>query len=192
MPNSDVPDIIPEIESWLEANWEKINSFWLHAEWRAWARYDLYAHLNKGLCRQLRDDHPRWDYMISHSAPIWDGDDDTEVDMTITPAAEQKDQEAVAIWICTARPGENDTSFPDFVEKFREEWELVSGLVKKYGGGDLEGGKLLFLGLGEKAYDEDDFDFDGLQPDYHGLGGRTEYEGSVYMYYKWLDLESTS
>ena len=30
----------------------------------------------------------------------------------------------MAIWIGTARPAENDTSFPDFVDKSKEEWKL--------------------------------------------------------------------
>ena len=85
-------------------------------------------------------------------------------------------------------PGENDTSFPNFVEKFQKEWKLVQDLTKKNGGGDLEGGKLLFLGIGEKAYDDEEFYFGDLKPEYFGLGGRTQYEGAVYVYYLWLDL----
>jgi len=186
MSTHPVPDVIPEIKKWLDVNWEKILSFWLHADWRGWARYDLYAYLEKGMCRQVRQSHPRWDYSVSHIAQLW-GEKEVGADLIVGPGAEQK-MNSVAIWICTATPGENDTSFPDFVEKFQNEWKLVQDLTKKNGGGDVEGGKLLFLGIGEKAYDEEGFDFGGLKPKYFGFGGRTEYEGSLYVYYLWLDI----
>ena len=186
MPTQPVPDVIPEIKKWLDANWEKISSFWLHADWRGWARYDLYAHLEKGMCRKVREDYPRSDFSVSHSINLW-GDDEAEVDLTVEPAANQR-MNGMAIWICAATPGENDTSFPNFVEKFQKEWKLVQDLTKKNGGGDLEGGKLLFLGIGEKAYDDEEFEFGDLKPEYFGFGGRTEYEGAVYVYYRWLDL----
>ncbi|OAP60392.1 hypothetical protein AYL99_05394 [Fonsecaea erecta] len=188
MTTRPVPDIIPEIKKWLDANLEKITSFWLHADWRGWARFDLYAHLAKGMCREVRPDHPRWDYVVSHSVRVW-GENDPEVDLTVEPAANQN-LDNVAIWICTATPGENDTSFPNFVEKFQREWKLVQDLTKKTGGsdGDFQGGKLLFLGIGEKAYDEEELAFGDLKPQYFGFGGRTEYEVAVYMYYLWLDL----
>ena len=166
MSTQPVPDVIPEIRKWLDANWERIYSFWLHADWRGWARYDLYAHLEKAMGR------------VSHSVPLW-GEDEAEVDLTVND---------LAIWICAATPGENDTSFPDFVEKFHKEWKLVQDLTKKNGGGDLEGGKLLFLGFGEKAYEDEDFDFGDLKPEYFGFGGTTQYEGAVYMYCLWLNL----
>ncbi|KIY00976.1 uncharacterized protein Z520_03642 [Fonsecaea multimorphosa CBS 102226] len=189
MTTQSVPDVIPEIKKWLDVNWEKISSFWLYADWRSWARYDLYAHLEKGMCKEVRPDHPRRDYTVSHGVPLW-GEDEPEVDLTVGPAANQKMND-LAIWICTATPGENDTSFPNFVEKYQREWKLVQDLTKKNGGGDLEGGKLLFLGIGEKAYDDEELDFGGLKPEYFGFGGRSEYEGAVYVYYLWLDLPET-
>lgn len=109
------------------------------------------------------------------------------MDLTVRPVANQKMND-MAIWICAATPGENDTSFPGFVEKFQEEWKLVQDLTKKNGGGDLEGGKLLFLGIGEKPYDDEGFDFGDLKPEYFGFGATTQYKGAVYMYYLWLDL----
>ncbi|KAH0845133.1 hypothetical protein AYO21_01606 [Fonsecaea monophora] len=184
-----IPDVIPEIQNWLDSNWEKITSFWLHADWRGWARYDLYAHLAKGMCRQVRQDYPRQDYVVSHSVPLW-GENQPDVDLTVGPAANQKVND-VAIWICAATPGENDTSFPNFVERFQREWKLVQDLTKAHGGGECEGGKLLFLGIGEKAYDEDELDFGGLKPEYFGYGGRNEYEAAIYVYYLWLDLPET-
>lgn len=187
MSSQPVPDVLPEIKNWLEANWDKISLFWLYADWRAWARFDLYAHLEKGICRQLREDYPRRDYSVSHSVPLWANDDETEVDLTVVPAAEQKMKD-VAVWICTARPNENDTSFPDFVEKFQREWKLVRDLTEKHGGGDAEGGKLLFLGIGEKAYNDEELEFGGLKPEYCKFGGGNENTEGVYMYYLWLDL----
>jgi hypothetical protein len=186
MTSQEVPNVIPEIKQWLEVNWKKIYSFWLHADWRDWARYDLYAHLNDGMCRQLREDHPRWDYTVSHSVPLW-GEDEVTVDLTVGAAANQKMND-LAIWICAEKPGENDTSFPNFVEKFQKEWKLVQDLTAKTGGGELEGGKLLFLGIGEKAYDAEELDLGGLKPEIIRFEGSTEYEGAVYMYYLWLDL----
>lgn len=177
---------MPEIKKWLDANWEKIFSFWLGADWRSWARYDLYAYLDKGMCGKVRKDSPGRDYTVSHSIPLW-GENDTEVDLTVAPDADRKMND-IAIWICTATPGENDTSFPGFVEKFQKEWKMVQDLTKKNGGGDLEGGKLLFLGIGEKPYDDEGYDFGGLKPEYFGFGGRTQYEGALYVYYLWLDL----
>ncbi|OAL32601.1 hypothetical protein AYO20_07911 [Fonsecaea nubica] len=184
-----IPDVIPEIQNWLDSNWEKIASFWLHADWRGWARYDLYAHLAKSMCREVRQDYPRQDYVVSHSVPLW-GENQPDVDLTVGHAANQKVKD-VAIWVCTATPGENDTSFPNFVERFQREWKLLQDLTKANGGGDCEGGKLLFLGIGEKAYDEDDLDFGGLKPEYFGYGGRSEYEAALYVYYLWLDLPET-
>lgn len=186
MSTQPVPNIIPEIKKWLDANWGKISSFWLHADWRDWARYDLYAHLEKGLCREVRGDYPKRDYSVSHSVPLW-GEDEAEVDLTVGPAAKQKMSD-MAVWICAARPGENDTSFGNFVEKFQTEWKLVQDLTEKNCGGDFEGGKLLFLGIGEKAYEAEDSGFGDLKPEYFGFGGRTQYEGAVYAYYLWLDL----
>ncbi|KIW08396.1 uncharacterized protein PV09_01308 [Verruconis gallopava] len=72
--------------------------------------------------------------------------------------------------------------FLDYVEKFQREWESLQDLTKKRGEGNLEGGKLLFLGIGERAYDEVELSFDG----------RSEYEEAVYVYYLWLDLSETN
>jgi hypothetical protein len=169
-------DPLPDTKTWLSSNWKKITLFWLHAEWRAWARYDLYAHLEG-----------TGSYRVQHGVPLWDGDSDTVVDLTVSTNGKDDD---VAIWLCTAKPGENDTSFGDFVEKFKKEWNMVKGLVEKYGGGELGNGKsrLLFLGIGEKAYEEEDLDFGGLRPESFGYGGSTEYEASLSVYYLWLDL----
>jgi len=187
MSSTRVPDVVPEIKIWLGVNWKKITSFWLHADWRMWARYDLYAHLESTMGKEVRKDYPRSDFRVSHSQPLWVEEMSRDVDLTVGPAAEQKMKD-VAIWICAQRPGENDTSFPDFAEKFQQEWALVQELTKKNSGGDLEGGKLLFLGIGEKAYDDDLLQFGGLKPDYFGFGGSNDYEATLYAYYLWLDL----
>lgn len=187
MSSTKAPDVIPEIKTWLEANWKKITSFWLYADWRNWARYDLYAHLNNTTGKEVRKDYPRHDFSVSHSQQLWGEDVPQDVDLTVSAAAEQKLKD-VAVWICAQRPGENDTSFPDFVEKFQKEWALVQELTKKNGGGDLEGGKLLFLGIGEKAYDDELLQFGGLKPAYFGFGGSNDYEATLYAYYLWLDL----
>lgn len=169
-------DPLPEIKTWLSGNWQKITSFWLHADWRAWARYDLYVHLEKS-----------GSYRVQHGVPLWDGDSDTCVDLTVSAKGADDD---VAIWLCTAKPGENDTSFGNFVEKFKEEWKMVKELVEKHGGGELgrRKSKLLFLGIGEKAYEEEDLQFGSPKPESFGYGGSTEYEASLCVDYLWLDL----
>ena len=139
------------------------------------------------MARYATRNSPRGDYSAYNSVPIWGDDVPEVVDITISPLND-KEMKSVAIWICTAIPGENDTSFPEFVDKFRKEWQQVQNLVNKHGGGDFEGQKLLFLGIGEEAYEGIGFDFGGLKPQYKGFGGKTQYEGAVYMYYLWLDL----
>ena len=49
MTTQPISDIVLVIKKWLEPEREKIQSFWLYAEWRNWARYELYVHLEKTL-----------------------------------------------------------------------------------------------------------------------------------------------
>lgn len=174
-----IPDIIPEIKKWLEAEHEKIQSFWLYADWRTWARYDLYVHLEKTLGASK-------DYIVRHGTPVW-GDNATDVaDITVEPSSNNKTMAPVAIRICAARVTENDTSFGNFVEAFQEDLKRIQEMTAKEVEADYQGGKVLYLGLGENQYP--DQDFGELQPQSFGFGG----EYGVYGYYLLFDLPANN
>jgi hypothetical protein len=177
-----VPNVLPEIKEWLKSENEKIQKFWLYADWRSWARYDLYVHLEKtfGFSR---------DYIIRHGAPVWGDEDNRVADITVEPSSnneQDKKLAPLAIRILTARPTENDTSFGNFAKAYQAEWAVVGEQTKEEVEGDYKGGKVLYLGLGEKDYGEEGFG--SLKPEVINVG----IENGVYGYYLYLDLPETT
>ena len=63
MTTQPISDVVLVIKKWLEPEREKIQSFWLYVEWRNWARYELYVHLEKTLSTSK-------DYIVRHGTPV--------------------------------------------------------------------------------------------------------------------------
>lgn len=63
MSAKSIPDIVPEIKNWLEREYEKNQPFCLFADWRTWARYELYMHLEKIFGAGEN-------YLVQHDIPV--------------------------------------------------------------------------------------------------------------------------
>jgi hypothetical protein len=70
MPDNSVVLVIQELKKWLGKNYGKIASFWLYADWRNWAHYDLYAHLMKVIAKYETSDRARGLYHLAWRAHL--------------------------------------------------------------------------------------------------------------------------
>lgn len=125
-------DLLPLLSTWLQTTNTKISAFWIGAEWRAWARYELYLYLEKALGK---------DYLIYHTFnDIWD----TEViDIYLEPR--DSDLKIIAIVLRCEKVNENCGSFEDFRAEMDGDIERINGLEKV--DGSYEGLRLCVLGF---------------------------------------------
>lgn len=129
--DSDI-DLLPLLSAWLETTNSKISAFWIGAEWRAWARYELYLYLEEVLGK---------DYLIYHTfKDIWD---DEVVDIYLDPR--NSDLKIIAIVLRCERVNENCGSFEDFRAEMDGDIERIKGLGKV--DESYEGSRLCVVGL---------------------------------------------
>ncbi|KAH6655674.1 hypothetical protein BKA67DRAFT_657597 [Truncatella angustata] len=138
------PDVVPIIESWLSANHQKIESFWVGADWRYWARYELFMALEKLIP----------DCLVTHGmSEFWD-EGDEEVDILVEPR--DGDRGTIALLLRCENVGENEGSY----ERFRDQLDADVAKVESLGrvGSSFDDARLLLVGFsGEPSAEDAEF-----------------------------------
>lgn len=164
-------DIIRVIHGWLDSKSKKIQQFWIGADWRLWARYDLFTVL---------EDAFKENYLVNHSMAIWESHDEHEqVDILL----EHRDGETnLAIRLQCENVNENCGSFEEFSKQYQKQWTLLDSTLSKNVEEEFGGTKVMLLGFsGEPmGYEEEEPLFGELKPE-------TFKAGEVHAWYVYCD-----
>ncbi|ETS82085.1 hypothetical protein PFICI_07087 [Pestalotiopsis fici W106-1] len=134
--------VVHVIKTWLSSSHQRIESFWVGAQWEKWARYELFMALEEALGSQC---------LVVHSMSDFFEDSDEELDILIEPR--ENDQAVIAIKLRCEKVNENEGSY----ERFRDQMDADMTKIQGLGGvqSGFEGAKLLLVGFGGEPSAED-------------------------------------
>ncbi|KAF7197521.1 hypothetical protein HII31_01331 [Pseudocercospora fuligena] len=166
-------NVIPAIQSWLDTNAKKIQQFWIGADWRSWARYDLFIALENA----FEDE-----YLVNHGIPIWESyHEDEQVDTLL----EHRDGGTnIAIRLRCENVNDNCGSFEDFSKEYQKDWTLLQDL-NQHAEPEHEDTKVMLLGFSGQPMvpDEDE------EPSFGELKPDSIKSGEVYAWYLYDEIK---
>lgn len=131
-------DIIPEIKSWLDEKHKMIESFWIGADWRGWARFEIYMAIEKAFGSA---------HLITHSNDDFWADSSLMIDVLIESSDDGKG--SVGIVLRCENVNENEGSFERFAQQFDEDWSKYA--TRDDIQSDFKGTRLILLGFSGEA-----------------------------------------
>jgi hypothetical protein len=136
------PDVVPVVSSWLSSSHLRIESFWIGAEWRHWARYELYMALEEALGSGC---------LVTHGTTDFWQDGGEEIDILVEPR--EADRNAIAIKLRCEKVNENEGSYEAFRDQLDEDMARIKGAGKVES--TFEGARLLLIGFSGQPSVED-------------------------------------
>ena len=184
------PDVVPVIDKWLTANAKKITSFWPWADWRMWARLDLFWALRKELGANGQPGAP---YVVDHSPKFWSASDEVgDIVVRGGHGTEHAGEKPVVVILRCEIVTENSGTFEKFRDQYDGDWARIAKMGKVEF--DYEGCKVLLVGLSSGAafmpQDREEFKMDP-KPEYLQAGDDYgEVNGWVMEYFPQEDEEA--